>query len=311
MSDVASDQAPLPYPPRRHLLRDLPFDVVDTGPDSARARLELVPEVFAAGRLEPGPVLVVTDVLAGLLVGHVIAPDWMATAQLALHLVDPPGDAGSPSDAVDAIAVDAVVRRAGRTTIVVEAGLSVLRDGELVGAAGSVGDAQLTFVRLPRRDGNLDIADTPVRDGERVSMALEDSGLRAPYSDAIGLVALDAGSVGSGSVGADASTVELAVTPFVQNSFGAVNGGVVASMATAAAVRAAAAALDGPAVAADLTATYLAQGRVGPLRAAATVLRRTGPTVLCRVEVADVGQPDDDGRPRTVVVAHVHCLATA
>lgn len=292
----------------------------DTGSSAARAHLRLVPEVFAAGRLDPGPLLVVTDVVAGLLVGRVIAPDWMATAQLALHLTNPPTDPATraateqpidPADgAVGELMVDAAVRRAGRTTIVVDAALSSA-DG-----ARSHGDAQLTFVRLPRREGNLDIADTPVRHGERVSMALADSGLRAPYAQAIGLEYVD---------GTPEAT-QLAVTPYVQNSFGAVNGGVVASLAASAAVRTAEGLLGGDACALDIAVTYLSQGRAGPLRAHATVLRRTGPTVLCRVEVTDSGQVDpvqDDpvqgdrvqGDPvqgaRVLVVAHVHCVAAS
>jgi len=297
---TASD--PTIYPPARHLLRDLPFEMADTGPDAARAYLRVVPELFATGRLDLGPLLVVTDVLAGLLVGRVIAPDWMATAQLALHLTKPPAEPGEPGEsaelAVPEIVVDAAVRRAGRTTIVVDAALS-----SSGGAPGSLGDAQLTFVRLPRRDGNLDIADTPVRHGERVSMALADSRMRAPFAQVIGLADTEGSS----------STVELAVTPFVQNSFGAVNGGVVASLAATAASRVAAEVLGAEAIALDVTVTYLSQGRVGPLQARATVLRRTGPTVLCRVEVADPGQLDsgqsDHGGTRVLVVAHVHCAA--
>ncbi len=286
------------YPPERHLLRDLPFEMDDTGPDAARAYLRLVPELFAAGRLDPGPLLVVTDVIAGLLVGRVIAPDWMATAQLALHLTNPPAEPVQlAAEVVAEIVVDAVVRRAGRTTIVVDAALS-----SSGGAPGSLGDAQLTFVRLPRRDGNLDIADNPVRYGERVSMALAGSRMRAPFGQAIGLVDAEAHVDGSSSV------VELAVTPFVQNSFGAVNGGVVASLAAAAASRTAAEVFGGDAIALDVSVTYLSQGRVGPLRAHAAVLRRTGPTVLCRVEVTDPGQLDSGGA-RVLVVAHVHCAA--
>ena len=205
------------YPPEHHLLRDLPFEMEDTGPDTARAHLRVEPAVCTSGRLVVGPALVVADVLAGLLVGRVIAPDWMATAQLALHLVDPPS--------TGRVVIDAAVRRAGRTTIVVSAELWA-SDGSLDehpphpglpegGHAGrrAAGAAELTFVRLPRRDGNLDISDTPVRIGERVSMALPSSGLRRPYGDEIGVEVIDLG----------AGRTRMEVTPFVQNSFGAVN----------------------------------------------------------------------------------------
>ncbi len=298
-----------------------------TGPDAARAHLHLVPELFVAGSLDPGPVKMVTDVVAGLLVGRLIAPDWMATSQLELHLTNLSvvrdagsgagvsrsgvsgagvsgsgvsgsgvSDAGvSGSSESGCVVVDAVVRRAGRSTVVLDASLSSTGQG-----TGSLGDARLTFVRLPRRDGNLAIADAPAPSGERVSMALDDSALSDPYARAIGIR----------DVATAPGEVELVVSPFVQNSFGAVNGGVVASLASTAAARAASVEIGGDAVALDVAVTYLAQGRVGPLRANATVLRRTGPTVLCRVEVTDPGQRDHTG-DRVLVVAHVLCASAA
>ncbi len=284
---------PEPYPPERHLVRDLRFELEDVGPDTARAHLPITPELCRGTVLDPGPLLVVTDVLAGLLVGRVIAPDWMATAQLALHLVDPPG-AGDP--ACTDVVVDATVRRAGRTTIVVEAGLAVAGpDGT---PARGIGEAELTFARLPRRDGNLDIGDTPVAYGQRFTMSLPDSGLRGPYRDQIGVRVLDA----------PAGIVELDVVPFVRNSFGAINGGVVASLAHESAVAAADAVLGDVTATADVAVTYLSQGKVGPLRTTARVLRVDGPVALVRVEVTDPGLRDDDGAARLVVVAHVHCV---
>ncbi|UDY34130.1 PaaI family thioesterase [Dermatobacter hominis] len=286
--------APSSYPPERHVVRDLRFELEDTGPDAARAHLPIRPELCRDGVLDPGPLLVVTDVLAGLLVGRVIAPDWMATAQLALHLVDPPG---ADDPALTDVVVDAAVRRAGRTTIVVEARLSATGSG---GADRAVGEAGLTFARLPRREGNLDIGDTPVAYGQRFSMALPDSGLDGPYRDEIGVRV----------VAPEQGVVELDAVPFVRNSFGAVNGGVVASIAAEAAVAVAGTVLDGAVRAVDLTASYLSQGKVGPLRTSASVRRVDGPVALVRVEVLDPGLPDEDGRPRVVVVAHVHCVGT-
>lgn len=276
-----------PYPPEHHVLRDLPFEMEDTGPDAARAHLDVVPEVCDGGRLSAGPVLVAVDVLAGLLVGRVIAPDWMATAQLALHLVDPPRSGR--------LVVDASVRRAGRTTIVVSAVLRACGDG----GDEPAGTAELTFVRLPRRDGNLDIADTPIRIGERISMALPDSGLRSSYPDEIGVEIVDPTTGRAG----------LEVTPFVRNSFGAVNGGVVASLAAESASALAGVVLGRPARALDVVATYLSQARVGPVEARARLLRRDGPVALVTVDVEDGGIVGDDGAPRPALTAHVHCVA--
>ena len=121
------------------------------------------------------------DVLAGSLVGRVLAPDWMATAELSLHLAHPPG--------TGEVVADASVVRAGRTTVVVDVGLRG------AGADGApFGEAMLTFVRLPRRDTTIDLSTFEVRYGERTSFATEASGLTRPFADEVGVVVQDAPS---------------------------------------------------------------------------------------------------------------------
>ena len=83
---------------------------------------------------------------------------------------------------------------------------------------------------------------------------------------------------------------------------------VVASLAQESAVAAAGAVLGDVTAAADVAVTYLSQGKVGPLRTTAQVVRVDGPVALVRVEVTDPGLRDDDGEARLVVVAHVHCV---
>ena len=289
---------PSVYPPDDHVLRDLPFEMEETGPRSAVSRLRLTPNHCHHGRVDPATLLVLTDVLGGFLVGRVIAPDWMATAQLALHMFEHPG--------VGELRIGATVVRAGRSTVVVSADIAVgpaRPAGHGVSGAGSdgprrVGAAELTFVRLPRRDTTLDLPTDGPSAGRRLSLAVPGSGLTAPLRR---------------SIGADESrgSVALEVTPYVRNSFGAVNGGVVAALAAAAAEGAAAERTGVPTRVADVVVTYLAQARVGPVEASASVLRVDGPVALVRVEVRDLGLLDDDGRPRVAVMAHVHCVADA
>lgn len=289
------------YPPEHHLLRDLPFEIEDTGADSSRGHLRVTPQLLTgpSGPFDIGPVLVATDVLSGFLVGRVIAPDWMATAQLAVHLAEPhlaepvggvaaETVAGEPDESVEVV-IDATVRRAGRTTVVVGCEIRV-DDSE-------VGDAILTFVRLPRRDGNIEIADTPILLGRRSSMALPGSGFSRPFRDHIGVELTDP-STGS---------ARLEVVDYVRNSFGAVNGGVVTSLAAGAAAALAGDRFGVPARALDLTATYLSQGKVGPLITRGRVMRCDDVTALVRVEVLDAGVTSEGDDGRTLVVCHVAC----
>ena len=296
--DRPAPSPPSVYPPDDHVLRDLPFEMEETGPRSAVSHLRLTPNHCHHGRVDPATLLVLTDVLGGFLVGRVIAPDWMATAQLALHMFEHPG--------VGELRIGATVVRAGRSTVVVSADIAVgpaRPAGHGVSGAGSdgprrVGAAELTFVRLPRRDTTLDLPTDGPSAGRRLSLAVPGSGLTAPLRRSIGV------DGSGGSVG-------LEVTQYVRNSFGAVNGGVVAALAAAAAEGAAAERTGVPVRVADVVVTYLTQARVGRVEASASVLRVDGPVVLVRVEVRDLGLPDDDGRPRVAVTAHVHCVTDA
>ena len=131
----------------------------------------------------------------------------MATADLTLHLLARPD--------VTAVEARARVVRAGRTTIVVEVDLDA--DGAPLGLA------TMTFAVLPRRAGNPVI--TASGDVTRMTMALPDSGLRAPLEASTGIDVRDAA----------AGIVHLPIDDYVRNSLGAVQGGMMATLATTAA----------------------------------------------------------------------------
>lgn len=278
------------------MLRDLGFRMQSVDPIRSRACLVVVPEVCVDGRLSAGPLMTMIDVLAGSLVGRVLLPDWMATSQLSLHLDDPP--------AMGDVTADAVVVRNGRTTVVVDV---ALHQGGPDGAVGRrFGEAMLTFVRLPRRDSNLDMSQFEQVFGEWSTFAVDGSGLERPYLSSLGARAGDSVS----------GVLRVEVTDYVRNSFGAVNGGVVAAVAAAAAEDAAGAVLGARTAAADVQVHYLTQGRVGPVVTSSRVVRSGPGGVLVRVEVADAGLDDagdghaatpDRGR-RLMVVAHVLCV---
>jgi uncharacterized protein (TIGR00369 family) len=288
-----TDTTPAPpafdYPPRDHVLRDLPFEMEAVSERRSRVYLDVTPTIVEGGNVAIGALTTIVDVVAAGLVGRVIAPDWMATAALSLHLSGATATSG-------VVVADATVIRDGRTTVVVEVDLSMAPDPTSGGAGGphSVGEAILTFARLPRRDTNLDIRAVEVRHGELTSFAVDGSGLRVPLAERVGIEVVDE----------HRGEVRVEFTDYIRNSFGAVNGGVVASIADAGARAAGRDLLGGPVRTVDLEVHYLVQGRTGPLSSRTSVVRHGSDTALVRAEVIDEGSRGDDGSPAVLVVAH-------
>ncbi len=228
-----------------------------------------------------GVVATAVDILAGAVCGRVIAPDWMATSVMSLHL--------GPLDATLEVVLDAAVLRAGRSTVTVEVDVT---QGE------PRGSAVLTFSRLPRRATTLVLPDAGGAPGDRYGFGdLEAASGRI----GTGVDGFDA-AIGCRAVDGDRNRLEAEISPYVRNSFGAVNGGVVAAVADAAAR----AAVDRPGWrSVDLSTSFLGQGRVGPMSATTRTVRRDDGSCTVRVELTDAGQLDDAGAPRLMSVSHV------
>ncbi|MDQ2678474.1 MAG: thioesterase family protein, partial [Actinomycetota bacterium] len=234
-----------------------------------------------------GVLATAVDVLGCAVCGRAISPDWMATSVMSLHL--------GPVDASREVVLDVAVLRAGRSTVTVE--VDVRQDDD-ARPTQRVGSAVLTFSRLPRRASTLVLPDSGGRPGDRYGFGdpSDGSGAIGPRVDGF-----DA-AIGCRSVDGRSGLVRADISPYVRNSFGAVNGGVVAAVADAAAR----AAVDRPDWRTlDLTANFLGQGREGPMVADAAEVRRDEHSCTVRVEVTDAGQLDDAGAPRLMVVAHV------
>lgn len=256
---------PAAYPPERHLLRDLRLEA-EHRPDGSTAYIPLPPGArTASGAPLLGAVTTMVDALGGGMALPAALPNWIATADLTLHLVSGP--------AADAIEAHGRIARAGRTTVVIEV--------ELFDAPTDAprGLATMTLSVIPRR------VEAPVwdRDPEavhRMTLAVPGSGLDDLHlHHALGLRVLDAG----------AGVVELPIEDYARNSFGAAQGGAFGALAGTAAEAALAGRCGGPVEAVDLQLTYLELGKVGPLRTRTTVLR-AGPTEgAARVEVLDTG----------------------
>ena len=96
-------------------------------------------------------------------------------------------------------------------------------------------------------------------------------------------------------VDAEHGVVELANSPYVHNSRGRINGGVLGMVFQGAAE----AAVPGYA-ASDLHIHYLTGARTGPVRTSTVIVRDADDHVVCRVEAVDAGADD-----RTIAVATV------
>jgi uncharacterized protein (TIGR00369 family) len=272
------------YPPADHILADLGLDTEVATLTSARSRLRATPEVSGAdGGVRAGVLATVVDVVGGAVAVRSVLPDWMATADLTLQMAAP---AVGPW-----VEARATILRRGRTTLVVEAlVVNVAEDGADVG--GPVGWASMTFTILPRRSDRPTVAvpgDPPVR------WAFEGDGLAVPVQEALSIEVVDAAR----------GHVSMPALAYAANSFGAVQGGVMALLAEVAGVEAVGAAQDpgaAPVVVTDLQVAYLALGRVGPVESSATVLS-AGPGRVPRcavVELVDTGA-EEGGRLATVV----------
>jgi acyl-coenzyme A thioesterase PaaI-like protein len=268
-----ADQPGEGYPPARHLLRDLGA-VFERDGDDRRMSLEVVPEILTdRGALDAGIASVIVDMVSGGVAIDHVQPDWIVTSDMALHLARPVRG-GLLVGRTNAL-------RVGRNNVVLETQL--VAEGEEEPAVV----AQLGFTRITRRD------DTPLYAGEAPawsSMALPDSGFEALVYEQLGLRMLDPA----------AGALELDVADYQRNSVGAMQGGIVVALATKSAESIGRSRLGAPVVTTDLTAHYLALGKLGPLHSKAVVVRVDDEAVVARVELRDRGQDD---RLCTVVTA--------
>ncbi|MDZ7695536.1 MAG: hotdog fold thioesterase [Deltaproteobacteria bacterium] len=258
------------YPPPHHMLRDLDvsLELRDRGPSSIT--IPVVPEICTdRGGVQAGILATLIDILGGALSIRAVDPDWAATADLTVYTT---GQATSGR-----VSVAGSLLRAGNTMLVVE--LNILNEtGFSPGKWASIGGGWISFARLPRRDDTIRI-DFRSDSADRYRFAVEGSGLKRPYLEAIGAHILDEAR----------GVVELPMSDYLRNSFGALQGGILAVLADASGQCAARTATGRSMVTRDLGIHYLSQGKTGPFRTQATVIRVTEETVLSRVEVIDTG----------------------
>ncbi len=255
---------PLDYPPAEHILRDLALTVEHRPDRTSTGWLPANPLLATpSGAARAGIVATLVDVVGGGLAGLAARPDWIATADLTMHLLHRPFTA--------AIEARGRVLRAGRTTVVIEV--------QLTCSGAALGVATMTFAVLPRRDGNpvLDQADSVLR------MTMDGgSGLDCPVLDRIGVHPLDPA----------AGVIELPYSDYVRNTLGAVQGGMMATATDCAAQAALSEACQEPVETLDLQVTYLALAKAGPVRSRTRVLTATPDYGVAHVELRDAGADD-------------------
>jgi uncharacterized protein (TIGR00369 family) len=243
------------YPPPRHLLRDLLMSVELRGKRRSTVRAPVVPEICTdRGGVYVGVVATLVDVLGGGLAIRSIYPDWIATSDLSVYMT---GQATSGT-----IMASGTVVRAGRTTVVIE--VDIFQEaGNPASPATSIGSAVMTFSRLPRRKGTMEIKEEAPQ----------------PFLDEVGIRIVDSA----------AGAVEMNASDYVLNSFRVLQGGMIALLTDLAGQQAAGAAMGASMMTRDIRIHYLAQGKVGPFRTRARVIRTTSGEALTRVEVIDTG----------------------
>jgi uncharacterized protein (TIGR00369 family) len=261
------------YPPLNHILRDLRMSLKFQSQGRAVIRAPVVPEILTpGGSLQAGAVATIVDILGGALTFRAVYPDWMATAALSIHL------SGRPAS--ETVAAAGEVIRVGRTMAIIDVDIRE-EEGAFGEPAKSIGTGMVSGSRLPRRD-NAPVLEAAEETSETVHFGIEGSGLNRPFRDAAGVRVLDETE----------GVVELDLQEYVRNSVGVLQGGMIAILSDTAGEMAAGAEARRPMTTRDLTIQYLSQGKRGPFRTRARVVRATQDTALARVEVIDRGMED-------------------
>jgi acyl-coenzyme A thioesterase PaaI-like protein len=201
----------------------------------------------ANGGVQAGVLAILVDIVGGAIATRVLYPDRTATADLQLQLLRP---AAGPE-----VEARVSVLRRGRTTLVLEVVLLDAPRGRRPGEGAPNAWATMTYAVLPRNDDAPMMQPLP-SEAERTTIG--PASLSRPVLDAIGVERDDPGS----------DRVVLPLRDYVSNTFGALQGGVMALLGATAgnsAIEVARGLPRGAASTVDLQVAYLAMGRIGPI----------------------------------------------
>ena len=262
----------MPYPPPDHYLSDLAArPTLDVQSQSSWVVLQVTPELCVTGGVLLGVLATAIDTAAGGLSRRQADPDWVATSDIAIEIAEaiPPGPCR----------IECRLARRGRSLVTNEIDLYAGRDAE----ARRHGIATAAFAVLPnpgrdqgsgaRGDGREAAAgEAPASADSTTATSSPSSRAALALHDRIGLRIVDRAR----------GVVEAPLDDYVRNTFGALQGGVVAVIGEAAILAATGRSLVGLAV------RYLSLGRSGPFRTEVDRLPGTvGP--VARASVRDEG----------------------
>jgi acyl-coenzyme A thioesterase PaaI-like protein len=256
VTDGPADR-PTVYPPPHQVLSALGIEVRWSDADTMAARSVADPSLLGrSGRpCGVGALVPIVDLVAGARVSELAGGDWLATSDVWLHERSPIEEGP--------IEIDTRVLRAGKRTIV--------SAHEVTAGGRPALLATVEFTRI-RREASAHTT-TEARVAKGWTRLGSGPLLTAPLEEACGLRVVDPAN----------GVVELGRSPFVANSTGTLQGGVVALLADVAA-----AALVGPGTrTVDLQYRFLAPTGDGPARTAAEVVRVDGSHHTVQVEVVD------------------------
>jgi acyl-coenzyme A thioesterase PaaI-like protein len=258
-------------------ISDLDITTEQTSLTSARSMSPLTDAVRdASGAAGLGYLVGLVDVNTATVGLCASSPDWTATSDLMLHesapLVHGP------------TIVESHLTRAGSRLVVV--GVDIY-DGEGLTDMDALTDpidlprvatGLVTFARVAASTSKASATWDPRSTiGVRRRLEPDHELPTAPLLERIGLKVVDAAE----------GVVELANSPYVHNSRGRINGGVLGMV-----FQGAAEAVVPGHVGSDLHIHYLASARVGPIRTHTVVVREADGHVVCRVQALDAGADD-------------------
>jgi uncharacterized protein (TIGR00369 family) len=225
-----------------------------------------------SGRPRAGALATIIDLAGAATALASIRPDWIATSDLAFWSGDPIVEGP--------IVVAAHLVRAGSNVVVVRVDVGDGHGHDDIATMRPAGRGLMTFARIPGSASAVSGRALP-ESSPKQSMAVADSGFRAPLLEQLEARVIDP----------MLGVIEIDRTDYTRNSFGSLNGGVIAIAAEAAAETLTAAhghTFEGV----DITVNYLSQTRSGPARTAASFVRRDDRHALVEVRLVDAGNDD-------------------
>jgi acyl-coenzyme A thioesterase PaaI-like protein len=258
-------------------ISDLDITTEQTSATTTRSMSPLTDAVRdASGAGGLGYLVALVDVNTAMVGLCASAPDWTATSDLMLHESTPL--VHGPT------ILESHLTRAGSRLVVVSVdiydGNGLTDMDELTDPIDltRVATGLVTFARVPASTSTASATWDPLSTiGVRRHLERDGELPTAPLLERIGLQVVDAAD----------GVVELGNSPYVHNSRGRINGGVLGMVFQGAAEAAV------PSyVGSDLHIHYLASARVGPIRTNTLVVREADGHVVCRVQALDAGADD-------------------